>query len=372
MRLWVAAAIVCGVIVACTKQRPSRATAIVIDAGTVGPSVPDVAAVPTTRSFAATDLHVDLGWQIHSNHASILDTNRQASLAALTRGNVGTLIVPLFVDKAYAKTPTEVRAAYDATFLDVQRAFERDGKGSLGAPFAALAPNTIRVRISFEGADGFADDFGAVVPWVKRGACLWGLIHSRNNALGGSSQDPSGKAPGMTTQGTELANALVMAGGVLDIAHASDASANELLTLAEAKRAPVVATHTGMRALYNIKRNISDDLIKRVASSGGIVGVSFYLRHLTAKKQATLDDVVAHIEHLRAVGGARVLALGSDFEGDIVPPIDAPTIAALPELLKRLRSRGFTDEELEAFFHGNADRVFAWAENHGCGSERAQ
>jgi membrane dipeptidase len=323
---------------------------------------------PTSPAFfPATDLHVDLGWQLHTKMAPLSDPMRQANLKALMQGHVGTLVVSLYIDKAYQRPAAEVRAEYEATFADVQQVFQREGQGLLGAPFAPKEPGKIRVRISFEGADGFATAQDSALTWLGRGACVWGLVHKQNNALGGSSQDPSGSNLGLKAAGSTLATKLVAGGGVLDVSHASDQTVSELIQIAEAASAPVMATHTGMRALHNIKRNISDDQIKRIAKTGGVVGVSFYLGHLTSAKQATLDDVVRHIEHLRSVGGINVLALGSDFEGGIVPPVDAPNIGSLAELTKKLRAKGFTDAELEAFFYGNAERVFNWAETHGCG-----
>jgi membrane dipeptidase len=335
-----------------------------------------------------TDLHVDLGWAIYAHHASLLDTSRQASLQALAAGQVGTLVLPLYVDKAYARPAREVRKAYEATLAAATLAFTVEAKGLVLLPFgeprldagapqrtlqAAPPGDAIRVRVSFEGADGFADAPEEASTWISQGACLWGLVHSRNNALGGASQDPSLRSgepgPGLTATGRALAMRILRGGGVLDVAHASDATARDLAELAEAQGAPIVASHTGMRALYNIPRNLPDALIRRIARSGGVVGVSFYRGHLTERPAAWLTDVVRHIEHLRTVGGTSVLAIGSDFEGGIVPPRDAPNASAFIALAKELQSRGFRDDELSALFHGNADRVFAWAEAHGCGAQ---
>jgi membrane dipeptidase len=114
-----------------------------------------------------------------------------------------------------------------------------------------------------------------------------------------------------------------------------------------------------MRALRDIPRNVDDTLIRRIAKSGGVVGISFYVGHLVSGAEATLDDVVAHAEHLRSVGGPAVTALGSDFEGGIVPPRDAKTIASLPALAQKLRDRGWPERDVRALFHDNAARVLA-------------
>jgi membrane dipeptidase len=360
---------------ATSSSPPAIATLVVASAVPTRLALTTATAEPNSSASGAflnaNDLHVDLGWQIHEKKASLSDASRQANLKALREAQVGTLVVSMFVENASKRPAAEITKEYDATLRDVQAAFASDGaRDLLGAPFAKPEPGKIRIRISFEGADGFADNPEAARVWLKRGACLWGLVHNKNNALGGASQDPRGESQGLTERGIALARSLVAGGGVLDLAHASDRTSDDLVGIARTANAPIVATHTGMRALHNIRRNLSDDLIRKVATSGGVVGVSFYVGHLTAKREATLDDVVAHIEHLRAVGGTEALALGSDYEGGIVPPRDAQQISALPRLAAKLRERGFTEPELKAFFHGNADRVFAWAESHGCGPSR--
>ncbi len=322
--------------------------------------VPDAApALDANAPLDAIDLHVDLAWQAHTGHLDLAAAGRQAGRAQLRDGQVGSILASLFVEKAYAMTPAEARRAYDATFADATRVFARDGAGVLGAPLGPAAPGAVRVRISFEGADGFADDPDGAAAWVARGACVFALVHSRSNALGGASQeaDPGRRARGLTTAGRALANRLLEAGAILDVSHASDATAADLAQLAEARAAPFVATHSGMRALHDIPRNVDDTLIRRIAKSGGVVGVSFYVGHLVRGREATLDDVIAHLEHLRKVGGSRAMALGSDFEGGIVPPKDATTIAALPTLAARLRARGWPEADVRAFFHDNAARV---------------
>lgn len=328
----------------------------VIDAG-----VDAATALGAEAPLDAIDLHVDLAWQAHAGHLDLADAGRQAGRAQLRQGQVGSILASLFVEKAYAMTPAEARREYEATFADATRVFARDGAGVLGAPLGSAPMGAVRVRVSFEGADGFADDPDAAVAWVKRGACVFALVHSRSNALGGASQepDPGRRARGLTTAGRRLAERLLDAGAILDVSHASDATAADLAQLAEARDVPFVATHGGMRALRDTPRNVDDALIRRIAKSGGVVGVSFYVGHLVRGAQATLDDVVAHLEHLRTVGGSRVMALGSDFEGGIVPPRDAKTIAALPALAERLRARGWPERDVRAFFHDNAARVLA-------------
>lgn len=327
------------------------------------------------RTLGVVDLHVDLAWAVHAKGASLADPGRQASLARVRRGQVGALVVPLFVDRGYAMTPAEARAAYQATFASVAARVKSEGAGALTPFFAAPEPGRVRMLVSFEGMDGFVDDLAGARAWVARGACFAGLVHSRTNALGGASQDPDPKrrAVGLTARGKALAEALVDAGAVLDVAHASDATADDLAAVAEARGVPLVDTHTGARALADIPRNLDDARIARVARSGGVVGVSLYTGHLTARghgAKATLDDYVRHVEHVRSIGGVAAVAIGSDLEGAITEPEGADGAATWPALDQRLAARGWSERDRDALFRANALRVLDGAAARGCGRDR--
>jgi membrane dipeptidase len=330
---------------------------------------------PSLRPLGVVDFHVDLGWAAHAKSARLSDEKRDASLSRLVRGEVGTLVVPLYVSGAYAMPAAEARHQYDLTFADAAALFARDGNGTILEPFVATSTGStakIRVRMSFEGADGFADAPEAAERWVARGVCLFGLVHSRSNALGGSSQDPSRdkRKLGLTAVGQDLARRLVARGAMLDLAHASDQTADDLLAVAEAANAPVIDSHTGARALVHIDRNLDDAHIVRVARTGGVVALSLHSGHISPRpgEAATLDDVVAHAIHLRRIAGIDHMAIGSDLEGDILLPTGVEGAAVWPELARRLASNGFSEAELRKLFRENAERVFSWAQAHGCGS----
>jgi membrane dipeptidase len=297
------------------------------------------------------DLHVDLPYALHVHHR--LPADNQASSERLERGGVAVIVTPLFVSGAYRMRPAEVRAQYEATYADLRRS----------------APN-VETWLSFEGADGFVDDLGALDAWMARGACLVGLVHDHSNALGGASQDPSAeaRARGLTAVGKTMAAHVVARGGLLDVAHASDATFDDLAAIARAANAPLVDSHTGMRALRGIMRNIGDDRLRVVAASGGVVGISMHGGHVgkTPGEPPTLADVADHIEHAVAVAGHEHVAIGSDFEGGIDPPRDADGEAVWPALRRELSRRGWTAASIASLFGGNARRVFAHAHTHGC------
>ncbi len=287
------------------------------------------------------DLHVDLAWSAHAKKS--LD---EVSDDRLQRGHVRTLIVPLFVEDAWKMTPGAARDAYEATLKSLE-----------------AAKPAVATRISFEGAEGFADDPSGIDPWIARGACFVGLVHSHSNVLGGASQDPNpgARKRGLTPAGRVLAEHIVSHGGILDVAHASDATLDDLVAIARAAGKPIVDTHTGMRALVAIDRNIDDNRARAVAQSGGVIGLSLHSGHISSRpgESATLGDYAAHIEHAANVAGFDHVAIGSDLAGAIRPPEGSDGAATWPLLWEILHEKGWSDANIAALFHGNAERVLA-------------
>lgn len=306
-------------------------------------------AAPQTPA-GVIDLHVDLPYAIHAEHRSL--ASLQASPERLAAGNVRVIVTPLFVPRAYARSPAETRAAYEATYADVP-------------PLSGTER-----WLSFEGADGFADDPSQIDAWIARGACLVGLVHDHSNALGGASQDPdrAARTHGLTEAGKKLAAHVVAKGALLDAAHASDATFDDLLQIARNAGAPLVVSHTGLRTRREIMRNIDDAQMRDVASAGGVIGISMHSGHIAreAGERATLGDVADAIAYAVSVAGKDHVAIGSDFDGDITAPEDANGEAVWPRMHDELRARGMTDEIIDAVFERNTARVFAFARAHGC------
>jgi membrane dipeptidase len=144
---------------------------------------------------------------------------------------------------------------------------------------------------------------------------------------------------------------------VVDVSHASDAAAREVVELAQRARRPVVATHSNARAVADHPRNLPDDLIKAIADTGGVIGANFHGPYLARDRRASLADVVAHIEHLVKVAGLDHVAIGSDFEGGIRPPEGMRDVEGYQELAEALLLKGWARADVAKIFAANALRV---------------
>jgi membrane dipeptidase len=117
---------------------------------------------------------------------------------------------------------------------------------------------------------------------------------------------------------------------------------------------PLIVSHTGVSGANQHWRNIDDDQIRAVAKTGGVVGIIFAPRFLGGDG---LDDVVRHLRHVVDVGGEDVPALGSDWDGMIIPTPDLCDAAHLPLLTDAMLAAGFSETLIGKILRGNALRV---------------
>jgi membrane dipeptidase len=152
------------------------------------------------------------------------------------------------------------------------------------------------------------------------GQFAYNLFHVKNTREG---------ARGLAELGRAAVERMLELGMMVDLAHASDKTSEEVLSLAEAKRMPLINSHGGARALLPIERNIPDTFAARIAKLGGTVGVTLFDHMVAAVADSerwegyvpgTCDDVIAHWKHLGGVTGYDALTLGSDFNGLIARP----------------------------------------------------
>jgi len=210
-----------------------------------------------------------------------------------------------------------------------------------------------------EGADGIREPEEAAW-WQERGVRIVGLAWTGTRYAGGTGE------PGpLTPEGRRLVSVLGELGLILDLSHASDESFLEALDRFEGT---VIASHANARALLpdyaRPERLLTDEMIRRLAEAGGVIGVVPFNRFLKdswtpeqGKATVTLDDVVAHIDHIcQVTGSAAHAAIGSDFDGGFGverTPAEIDTVADLQKLVPKLRARGYSEADVAAILSGN-------------------
>ena len=314
---------------------------------------------PTLKASAARvpiiDLHVDLSYQYNYQGKPFASATGEFKASDLERAGVRGVVLPLYVPRDVSPQGPRVRDL-EHSYASVFGALLTTPPYAL--PGCAASAGKVSTWLSFEGAAPLAPRPDDVALWVARGVRLFGLVHSYDNELAGSSGEPGSQQRGLSRAGRALAQRIVQLGGVLDVSHASDRSADELIELGRRGGVPVVASHSNARALAPHARNLTDAQIRGIAATGGVVGLNLHQRFL-ARRGATaeLTDLVRQVRHIKRLVGVDHLALGSDFEGGIRPVPGLGNIAELQNLAEALRADGLSEPEIEQIFYKNALRV---------------
>ena len=303
------------------------------------------------------DLHLDTPTQLLNQGLSLdAPAGLEAGLAQLKAGGTNVVVQVLWPPR---KTDHRARAQALMTTLEAEFAANSQvGLATSPAQARALvADGRIAMVVSMEGAHGLGSDdrwAESFLEFYSRGLRLLGLTWSFSNQFAGSSGDRGG---GVTPVGWELIEMARARGVVLDVSHASRQTT---MAVCKDSPAPVIASHSDAHALTAVARNLTDEEIRCIARTGGVIGLNFHAPFVG--KGADVARVADHADHLAKVGGYGVVALGSDFDGFIKKPKGLEHAGKIPALWAELARRGWTEDQLRGVKGENFMRAWAAAQ----------
>lgn len=217
--------------------------------------------------------------------------------------------------------------------------------------------NTLAAILHFEGAEVIDPDFAALEVFHRAGLRSLGPVWSRNTrfAEGVPFRFPSTAdiGGGLTEDGKALVRACNRLGIMLDVSHLNGAGFRDL---AEVTTKPIVATHSNAHAICPHARNLTDDQLRMIADSDGMVGLNFATGFLRPDGQmvddAPLELMLRHLDHLIGILGEDRVGMGSDFDGAVVPK-EIGDLAGLPNLRSAMQQHGYNIELMEKLCWGN-------------------
>ncbi len=178
------------------------------------------------------------------------------------------------------------------------------------------------------------------------GVRVFGIAHMSDNSVGGSAH--GWRKHGLSDFGRRVVAHIDSLGGIIDLAHASDATIDDVL----ATTVPVLVSHTGVDGTCPGPRNLSDHQLARIAARDGVIGIGFW-RGATCGEDATA--IARAVRHAVRVAGIDAIALGSDFDGAVQTPFDA---AGLVYLTEALLAEGFDAHDVARIMGLNVMEFF--------------
>lgn len=248
------------------------------------------------------------------------------------------------------------RTLYHGKKLDAAVEEARDELFQIHAPedidgllrWRAMGKKGVGALFSAEGLQSLEGDIDNLQVVYDAGMRMAGLTHFFDNELAGSMHGE--EKGGLTPFGREVVRQMEELGMVVDIAHCSHTCVAEVLAMA---RRPVVSSHGGVQATCEVNRNLTDDEIRGVAATGGIIGVGYWEGAVCSTDPRATARAMKHI---RDLVGIEHVALGSDFDGAVTTRFDT---SQLTQVTQALMDEGFTEAEIRAAMGENALRVLS-------------
>lgn len=207
-----------------------------------------------------------------------------------------------------------------------------------------------QAMLSVEGGAVLGGKLERIGELYRLGVAMMTLVWNGENELG-SGIDGCGE--GLTAFGKNAVREMEQNGMVVDVSHLNDAGFYDVERLA---KKPFVATHSNARALCAHPRNLTDEQIRCIIDRRGLIGLNFYPLFVNGGQEYAIDELIRHAEHILSLGGERILALGSDFDGADMPAA-IPDIKGLENLYQSMIKYFGTEITKDVFF-GNAAEFF--------------
>jgi len=226
---------------------------------------------------------------------------------------------------------------------------------------AAMADNAIAAVLHFEGAEAIDIDLHALDVFQAAGLRSIGPVWSRPTAFGHgvpfrypASPDTG---PGLTQHGRRLVQGCNSRRIAIDLSHLN---ARGFWDVAQLSNAPLIASHSNAHAICPHSRNLTDDQMRAIRDSGGLAGLNLAVCFLRPDGRdiahTGVDIMLAHLDHMLDIMGADHVAIGSDFDGALIPDAIGD-VAGLPVLQQAMRSHGYDDALMGRICHDNWLRV---------------
>lgn len=353
------------------------------------------------------DGHNDLPWRMREEFGSSFDrfdigmrhSDGHTDIPRLRDGGVGAQFFAAYVPTDYigrgaarvALEQIDLIRRMAARYPELEMAYTADDVRRIAGS------GKIAALIGIEGGHAIESSLGALRMFYELGARYMTLTHSATIDWADAATDEA-RHGGLTEFGEAVVREMNRLGMLVDISHVS---AETMADAIRVSAAPVIASHSGARAIADHPRNVPDDILRLLPANGGVVMVNFYPgfvvpeatevaremfdRYRALKEEyegddagferawrawqdahpiprGTVRDLVDHIDHIVRVAGIDHVGLGSDYDGISVVPEGLEDVSAFPAVTEELLRRGYSEDDVVKILGGNVLRVMSRAE----------
>lgn len=359
------------------------------------------------RKFLIADTHIDVPYRIHNRWVDVTQATEGGDFdyPRAVEGGLNVPFMAIYIPASYEQSGGSIELAHD--LIDSMEALvgrAPDKFAMAYSPAQALEnkrKGLMSIAMGMENGTPMEGDLRNLEMFYDRGVRYISFAHSQTNHISDSSYDIRKQWGGISEFGFELVKACNEIGMMIDVSHISDEAFYDVI---KTTKAPVIASHSSLRNFTpGFERNMSDDMLKKLAENGGVVQINFgssfvaqqanRYRDMMKKRieavyeqfgkesaeakrrvesieannpypYATLDQVLDHIDYVKELIGVEHIGIGSDYDGvgDSLP-VGLKDVSSYPNLVQGLLDRGYSEKEIEMILGGNFMRVWQQVED---------
>jgi membrane dipeptidase len=356
------------------------------------------------RSAIVVDTHIDTPQRILIEKVDIGRRlpDGHLDIPRMREGGLDALFFSIWIDSPFTGGAAVKRTLQLIDVVDrTVRAHPRDLALATSATELqrAVRAGKIAALMGIEGGHAIADDLAMVRVYRKLGVSYmtltWANPTSWADSSGKENRDTVKAPEGLNDFGREVVREMNRVGMIVDISHVSDRTFYDVLAVTSR---PVIASHSSCRALADVPRNMTDDMIRALARNGGVIGINYgsgfldmdYRKRSEARgrkppaagappasdpealaawryqnmfqaadpvEPPPLDRLIDHIDHAAKIAGVDHVGLGSDFDGVPSLPRGMEDVSQLPRITQALLARGYSEANVKKILGGNFLRV---------------
>ena len=375
---------------------------VVLGIGLQGCSTDETPIETLHREALVWDTHNDLSYRVLYEN---LDIGRRlpaghVDLARLKEGGVDVQTVALFIQNYLYpnRAARQTRQLLDAMLEAIESHNEQVELARTGADVERIvAAGKIAMPLAIEGGHAIENSLENLREFYEKGVSSMTLTHNVSHDWADSGADEA-RWGGLNELGRDVVREMNRLGMVIDISHVSSDTFYDVL---ETTTDPVIASHSGCRALNSHRRNMSDEMLRALADNGGVIGIVFVLNYLTPEYREamvelqtisrpwlqrippiqdlelriamdhlnasrgwpmqnlpTIEDVLDHIDHAVEIAGVDHVGLGADMYPRTPSPVGIRGVEDYPNITKGLIARGYSAEDVRKIMGENFLRVW--------------
>ncbi|MBQ6901648.1 MAG: dipeptidase [Oscillospiraceae bacterium] len=305
------------------------------------------------KNYRVFDAHCDTMRVVWEKNENLKETSCMVGLNMLKKYSGFTQIFAAWINSKEGNPLAQAVCIADKFYEEISR-------NQLTPIFDAetltdvVTGNKLGAILALEDGAALCGDIRVLNMLHKLGFRAVTLTWNGSNELGDGAVDSEGK--GLTAFGKDVVRKMNELGMVVDVSHLSERGFWDVIELSSK---PIMASHSNARAICDHPRNLSDEQLRALIKNNGAVGINLYNVFLNGTNDASMTDVIRHIEHILSLGGENIIGMGADYDGMDFAAKGIENAGKLCCLFDELSKLGYSDELIEKLTYKNFVRVFS-------------